>query len=492
MSLKAEDLVLNGTSQDRIQKLGLQDTCDITPPMVGIDMASANALIKEALSKFKNFEEASSCPDDSKLLANPKGIIKSFLNQAEATDPVKFNAYRKLCVAHIKEFHNCQKGTSPTCLVCSEVFQHWNTLQRHLQTHVDFRPFSCEICNRTFYSQSKLKRHAVIHNDIKPYKCPMCDRRLGRTEHLKRHLLVHSDNKPYGCSGCAHTTKRLDGIRRHIKRKHGSEAEIISLNSKKPESQIFEQFSEFVDGGEKEEENVNKLESNRQNKSSNLSSDTNLKENVSNGCKESLRSLSEDFIQKSESLASSLRDSEDAGNMECRHTKAKDPLENHYGTSQIVRESDAEIIIDRKSANRAHKDKKFPDWEHRTLMLSSQLFQRSLSGTHANKSSQHQSQGINLNQETFNKPIAFHTQAQVNSLYTNSTTFPQSDSNDSFGMPTSAILSPSFSTINRHSQASMPSVSSLSPEMMISQYFQSHQRFGSHVWSFANSPYPNY
>ena len=170
-------------------------------------------------------------PEDSKLLANPKGIIKSFLPIVAASDPDKFDSYRKLCMAHVNEYYKHLKGEiNMLCLVCNVSCQHWNTLQRHLQTHINFRPFICELCQRTFYSQNKLKRHQLIHNDIKPYKCPFCDRRVGRTEHLKRHLLVHTNDKPFGCSGCSHTTKRLDGIRRHIKRKHGIEgAKIIHI-----------------------------------------------------------------------------------------------------------------------------------------------------------------------------------------------------------------------------------------------------------------------
>jgi len=170
--------------------------------------------------------------DDSKVLANPKGIIKSYLPQAAAMDANKFAAYRDLCFAHVDEYHKHQKGGIwAQCRICRGTFRHWNTLQRHLQSHIEFRPFACTLCGRAFYSQSKLKRHAVVHSDVKPYPCPVCDRRLGRTEHLKRHLLVHTDVKPYGCSACTHTTKRLDGIRRHIKRKHGSTggAEIVGL-----------------------------------------------------------------------------------------------------------------------------------------------------------------------------------------------------------------------------------------------------------------------
>lgn len=172
--------------------------------------------------------------DDSKVLANPKGIIKSYLPQAAAMDATKFAAYRDLCFLHVDEYHKHQKGGIwAQCRLCSGTFRHWNTLQRHLQSHIDFRPFACASCGRAFYSQSKLKRHAVVHSDVKPYPCPVCDRRLGRTEHLKRHLLVHTDAKPYGCSACAHTTKRLDGIRRHIKRKHGATggAEIVGLDA---------------------------------------------------------------------------------------------------------------------------------------------------------------------------------------------------------------------------------------------------------------------
>lgn len=190
------------------------------------------ALSKDAATTSAVRNDPGLPADDSKVLANPKGIIKSYLPQAAAMDAAKFAAYRDLCFAHVDEYHKHQKGGIwAQCRICRGTFRHWNTLQRHLQSHIDFRPFACAACGRAFYSQSKLKRHAVVHSEVKPYPCPVCDRRLGRTEHLKRHLLVHTDAKPYGCSACAHTTKRLDGIRRHIKRKHGATggAEIVGL-----------------------------------------------------------------------------------------------------------------------------------------------------------------------------------------------------------------------------------------------------------------------
>jgi hypothetical protein len=199
------------------------------------DVAAAAAAAAAAVTKDSSGRADAGLPaDDSKVLANPKGIIKSYLPQAAAMDATKFAAYRDLCFAHVDEYHKHQKGANwAQCRLCRGTFRHWNTLQRHLQSHIDFRPFACTSCGRAFYSQSKLKRHAVVHSDIKPYPCPVCDRRLGRTEHLKRHLLVHTDSKPYGCSACAHTTKRLDGIRRHIKRKHGATggAEIVGLET---------------------------------------------------------------------------------------------------------------------------------------------------------------------------------------------------------------------------------------------------------------------
>lgn len=114
----------------------------------GVDLIAPALLLNEALCKYAtNLSSApeTNFPDDSKLLANPKGIIKSYLPQASALSPEKFESYRRLCLSHVKEYFKHQKGgIGAVCLLCNMSCKHWNTLQRHLQTHLDFR--------RTYFS----------------------------------------------------------------------------------------------------------------------------------------------------------------------------------------------------------------------------------------------------------------------------------------------------------------------------------------------------
>ena len=125
-----------------------------------------------------------------------------------------FHAYKEICDSHVR------LNSTTACQICDKQFAHWGGLQRHLQSHANFRPYVCKLCGKTFHCQSKMRRHEGTHTGLKPHKCPLCDVRVSRREHLKRHLLTHSETKPFTCSACGYSGKRLDSIKAHIKSKH--------------------------------------------------------------------------------------------------------------------------------------------------------------------------------------------------------------------------------------------------------------------------------
>lgn len=476
-----------------------------SPYLEGLDKNDPRVLIHDALSKFSN-QQDNGIPDDTKLLANPKGIIKSFLPQAAASDPDKFDSYRKLCLAHIQEFHNHQKGSlGASCLVCNMSCQHWNTLQRHLQTHIEFRPFACDICNRTFYSQSKLKRHQVIHNDIKPYKCPVCDRRLGRTEHLKRHLLVHTDNKPYGCSACSHTTKRLDGIRRHIKRKHGADgAEILAL-ALPGESPTLESLRQAMSAVERVESKPKSKSKKKKKKPQTPGEDSGL-----------------DQVPK-EALGGNLLDvAASFGVRDLRMPGIESGRPNEDGQVDMKQ---FPVHAQRGPGDGSPDDIKL-SWDRGRLLLPPQpmqLLYQSLARNHPHPPAAHHLGDINPSgispATTATTPQSFPVDHAnegafgmnspgVSMRYIPTSSGPSSAAGAAGGaagggstgeggpqsrMGNAMLLSPGNANANaggnRYSQGE---VSALPTEMMISQYFQSHQRFAPPVWGFANPNYQNY
>ena len=433
-------------------------------------------------------------PDDSKLLANPKGIIKSYLPIAAAAEPDKFDSYRKLCMAHVNEYYRHQKGdVGAMCLVCSAPCQHWNTLQRHLQTHINFRPFACDSCGRTFYSQSKLKRHQVIHNEVKPYKCPVCERRLGRTEHLKRHLLVHTDSKPYGCSGCSHTTKRLDGIRRHIKRKHGADgAKIISLEIP-IESQMLNNLRQAISVSETSEPKLTpkpKKKKKKKKAGANqglLEQDPNPKDMIGNN----IIDVAAGFGVRDLRLPSAL----EHGQMS-EQDQSKDMKPRFQSCGQKM---GTDLSGDKKTV-----------WDNRILMPSHSMhiLYQTLARSHPAASGHHIRDGNSSAtsasaasgpSQSFQSDAANLSQSEDVFAMNSSTGSGQMrylPSVSNAGEGTSRNINPMLlspgSTNGTIGHYAHPDIGGIPAEMMISQYFQSHQRFAPPVWGFANPNYPNY
>jgi len=50
--------------------------------------------------------------------------------------------------------------------------------------------------------------------------CPTCGRRFGKANHLNRHLATHLDYRPYSCTRCSKAFARTDALQRHARKVH--------------------------------------------------------------------------------------------------------------------------------------------------------------------------------------------------------------------------------------------------------------------------------
>jgi regulatory protein SWI5 len=76
-----------------------------------------------------------------------------------------------------------------TCLYpgCdAKTFGRRENIRSHVQTHLGDRQFRCNHCGKCFVRQHDLKRHSKIHSGNKPYKCP-CGGGFARQDALTRH-----------------------------------------------------------------------------------------------------------------------------------------------------------------------------------------------------------------------------------------------------------------------------------------------------------------
>lgn len=82
---------------------------------------------------------------------------------------------RKKAVNNTEQYANINKNkkkrdfTKNICAVCSKSFKHFNTLNKHLRSHllpenVVIHPFQCDKCNKTFPKLQNMNTHrALIH-----------------------------------------------------------------------------------------------------------------------------------------------------------------------------------------------------------------------------------------------------------------------------------------------------------------------------------------
>ncbi|KAJ3609024.1 hypothetical protein NHX12_023551 [Muraenolepis orangiensis] len=74
--------------------------------------------------------------------------------------------------------------------------------------------FMCH-CGKTFSHRSMRDRHVNMHLDLRPFHCPVCSKKFKMKHHLTEHMKTHTGLKPYRCEGCARNFMWRDSYMRH-------------------------------------------------------------------------------------------------------------------------------------------------------------------------------------------------------------------------------------------------------------------------------------
>ncbi|CAL1583598.1 unnamed protein product [Knipowitschia caucasica] len=74
--------------------------------------------------------------------------------------------------------------------------------------------FMCH-CGKTFTHKSMRDRHINMHLDLRPFHCPVCSKKFKMKHHLTEHMKTHTGLKPYDCSGCGKKFMWRDSFMRH-------------------------------------------------------------------------------------------------------------------------------------------------------------------------------------------------------------------------------------------------------------------------------------
>lgn len=104
------------------------------------------------------------------------------------------------------------------CSECKYESKNRTYFNKHLDVHMNIRPFKCEYCDKRFRDNNQLNNHVNIHSGKKPFPCDQCDAKFSTRGEVTRHVKYkHSFIKPHKCDQCDYSTVELSKLKRHIR-----------------------------------------------------------------------------------------------------------------------------------------------------------------------------------------------------------------------------------------------------------------------------------
>ena len=79
--------------------------------------------------------------------------------------------------------------------VCFNVFKRKRDFMHHIRKH-GIKPYSCHICSEKFNHRNTMMNHVKNHSGEKQFACPYCPQCSSKKSNIKAHILrVHSDEQ---------------------------------------------------------------------------------------------------------------------------------------------------------------------------------------------------------------------------------------------------------------------------------------------------------
>ncbi|VVC99809.1 unnamed protein product [Leptidea sinapis] len=124
-----------------------------------------------------------------------------------------FNTLNTHMVEHFSNF---------TCDVCGMCFLEKARLDAHLKRHKDNERHTCEICGKVFKSNHYKDMHVdIVHKKIAIIRCPRCDECFMSYALKNKHLTeAHGQKRTYPCNLCDKVYNRQKTLTEHQRRNH--------------------------------------------------------------------------------------------------------------------------------------------------------------------------------------------------------------------------------------------------------------------------------
>lgn len=132
--------------------------------------------------------------------------------------------YQSTLDAHHRSIHEHLEVLKKfLCNQCGAAKKSKSSLDRHLKSHLDVRPYACDQCNKTYKLPEALKTHIQnTHLNIRPHVCCECGSGFFRRSLLSNHQRTHTGEKPFVCDICHQTFSFQAGLYLHRQNNHAS------------------------------------------------------------------------------------------------------------------------------------------------------------------------------------------------------------------------------------------------------------------------------
>lgn len=143
---------------------------------------------------------------------NDLGIFKQHIDQVHGKK-IYFEAPDKMLLYRLT-------WNDLVCVMCSDVFEDFNTLNTHMVEH--FSNYTCDICGVCFLEKPRLDAHLKRHKDDERHTCEVCGKVFKSNHYKDMHVdVVHKKKAIIRCPRCDECFMSYALKNKHLTEAHG-------------------------------------------------------------------------------------------------------------------------------------------------------------------------------------------------------------------------------------------------------------------------------